>query len=269
MPDLGRHVAAETRQGKLARFFWQSLDRVCVGTATMASILEHLRLFSDLRVPPSEPNEEDLWRKEFEYAGHGAVKRIVAGNNDWSEARRQFAARWLREKDHEIARREKQLHLDTVRIDTDLDELRDDVTRLQTDVAKMQEDTAQMRADSVRMQEDSVRMQKDTARTQEGASRLQEDNARIQRHVRRMSWGVIAATTIAALSLSASISHWYGAPRWDARATDFLLSAGTPGAGMATAEPSKLEQHEPTQPMSKRGKRRVERFFALRSGQGI
>jgi hypothetical protein len=228
----------------------------------MASILEHLRLFSDLKLPTPEPSEEDLWRKEFEYAGHGAVKRIVAGNNDWSEARRQFAARWLREKDHEIARREKQLQIDTVRIDTDIDELREDVSRLQTDVSKMQEDVAQLRADSTRMQED-------TARTQKDASRLERDNARMQRHVQRMSWGVIGATAIAALSLSATISHWYGAPRWDARATDFLLSAGPPSAGTATTEPSKFEQHEPTQPVSKRGRRRAERFFALRSGQGI
>ncbi|MBO0754576.1 MAG: hypothetical protein J2P54_01835, partial [Bradyrhizobiaceae bacterium] len=53
-------------------------------------------------------DQEDFWRLEFEYAGYGAVKRTLSGANGWAEARREFALRWLKERESEIAHREKQ-----------------------------------------------------------------------------------------------------------------------------------------------------------------
>ena len=78
----------------------------------MASLLE------DLHSVAAEPSEqEEFWRREFEYAGYAAVKRIVSGTIGWDEPRRQFALQWLREKESEVVRREKQMQLDATRIE--------------------------------------------------------------------------------------------------------------------------------------------------------
>src|SRR5215813_14148391 len=58
------------------------------GTALMATLLENIHLPVD---DDSEQEQEALWRREFEYAGYGAVKRTLSGTNGWSEGRRQFA----------------------------------------------------------------------------------------------------------------------------------------------------------------------------------
>ena len=55
------------------------------------------------------PNEqEDSWRRDFELWGHDAVERTVRGTNSWDEPRRQFALRWLRERESENERTEQQ-----------------------------------------------------------------------------------------------------------------------------------------------------------------
>jgi hypothetical protein len=88
--------------------------------------------------------QEDLWRLEFEYAGYGAVKRTLSGANGWDEARRQFALRWLKERESEIEHREKQMQLDGVRIQKEIDQLRQDITRMQEGSVQTQGDTRQM-----------------------------------------------------------------------------------------------------------------------------
>jgi hypothetical protein len=88
--------------------------------------------------------QEDLWRLEFEYAGYGAVKRTLSGSNGWDEPRRQFALRWLKERETEIAHREKQMQLDGARIQKDIDQLRQDITRMQEGGAQTKDDTRQM-----------------------------------------------------------------------------------------------------------------------------
>jgi hypothetical protein len=88
--------------------------------------------------------QEDLWRLEFEYAGYGAVKRTLSGTNGWDEPRRQFALRWLKERESEIAHREKQMQLDRARIQNDIDQLRQDIARMQEGKVQTQGDTRQM-----------------------------------------------------------------------------------------------------------------------------
>jgi hypothetical protein len=88
--------------------------------------------------------QEDLWRLEFEYAGYGAVKRTLSGANGWDETRRQFALRWLKERESEIAHREKQMQLDGARIQKDIDQLRQDIVRIQEGKVQTQDDTRQM-----------------------------------------------------------------------------------------------------------------------------
>jgi hypothetical protein len=88
--------------------------------------------------------QEDLWRLEFEYAGYGAVKRTLSGTNGWDEPRRQFALQWLKERENEIAHREKQMQLEGARIQKDIDQLRQDIARMQEGNAQMQGDTRQM-----------------------------------------------------------------------------------------------------------------------------
>jgi hypothetical protein len=93
-------------------------------------------------VPLNE--QEDLWRLEFEYAGYGAVKRTLSGTNGWEEPRRQFALRWLKERESEIAHREKQMQLDGARIQKDIDQLRQDIVRMREGSVQTQDDTRQM-----------------------------------------------------------------------------------------------------------------------------
>jgi hypothetical protein len=88
--------------------------------------------------------QEDIWRLEFEYAGYGAVKRTLSGDNGWDESRRQFALRWLKERESEIAHREKQMQLDGARIQKDIEQLREDIARMQEGNVQMQGDTRQM-----------------------------------------------------------------------------------------------------------------------------
>jgi hypothetical protein len=88
--------------------------------------------------------QEDLWRLEFEYAGYGAVKRTLSGTNGWDEARRQFALRWLKEREGEIEHREKQMQLDGARIQKEIDQLRQDITRMQEGSVQTQGDARQM-----------------------------------------------------------------------------------------------------------------------------
>jgi hypothetical protein len=199
----------------------------------MTSLLDDLHLGDGLQLIVPRPSDQELWRREFEYAGYGAVKRIVSGTNDWNEPRRQFASRWLKEKDSEIARRDKQLQLDTDRIDNDIDELRQDLDQQRQDLACLQEETA----------------------------RLREDAARMQRGMRRVLLGLFAAVVIAALGLCASIGQRFGGTRWDPRPTDFLLSAPLSSPGVAAADAGKVEQAD--QPVFKRGgRRRIVRLFA-------
>lgn len=62
------------------------------------------------------PNEqEDRWRGEFEQWGYDAVRRTVFGTSGWDEPRRQFAFRWLREKEGATERRKQQMQQDTRR----------------------------------------------------------------------------------------------------------------------------------------------------------
>jgi hypothetical protein len=95
-----------------------------------------------VRAPVNE--QEDLWRLEFEYAGYGAVKRTLSGANGWDEPRRQFALRWLKERENEIEHREKQMQLDGARIQKDIDQLRQDIARVQEGKVQTQGDTRQM-----------------------------------------------------------------------------------------------------------------------------
>lgn len=95
--------------------------------------------------PDAPVNEqEDLWRLEFEYAGYGAVKRTLSGANGWDESRRQFALRWLKERESEIAHREKQMQLDGARIQKDIEQLREDIAHMQEGKVQTQDDTRQM-----------------------------------------------------------------------------------------------------------------------------
>jgi hypothetical protein len=108
----------------------------------MASILNGQ---SDPDVVGSTLNEqEDLWRLEFEYAGYGAVKRTLSGTNGWDESRRQFALRWLKERENEIAHRERQMQLDGARIQKEIDQLRQDMARMREGGTQTMEDTRQM-----------------------------------------------------------------------------------------------------------------------------
>ena len=100
----------------------------------MASLLE------DLHSVAAEPSEqEEFWRREFEYAGYAAVKRIVSGTIGWDEPRRQFALQWLREKESEVVRREKQMQLDATRIEKDIEQLQQDLAELQRDTGRLLE----------------------------------------------------------------------------------------------------------------------------------
>jgi len=87
---------------------------------------------------------EEIWRLEFEYAGYSAVKRTLSGTNGWDESRRQFALRWLKERESEIAHREKQMQLDGARIQNDIDQLRQDIVRMQEGSVQTQGDARQM-----------------------------------------------------------------------------------------------------------------------------
>jgi hypothetical protein len=95
-------------------------------------------------VGASVNEQENVWRLEFEYAGYGAVKRTLSGTNGWDEPRRQFALQWLKERESEIAHREKQMQLDGARIQKDIDQLRQDIARMQEGNAQTQGDTRQM-----------------------------------------------------------------------------------------------------------------------------
>jgi hypothetical protein len=60
--------------------------------------------------------QEDSWRRDFELWGHEAVRRKVTATHGWDEPRRQAAFRWLREKESEGERRERQMRHDMRRI---------------------------------------------------------------------------------------------------------------------------------------------------------
>jgi hypothetical protein len=188
----------------------------------MATLLENIQL---LVSDSGEQEQEALWRREFEYAGYGAVKRTLSGTNGWSEGRRQFAFQWLREKENEIAQREKQMQLDTERIENDLDQLRRDLDRLQEDTA-----------------------------------RLRNDRALTKREARRVLWGSFGALAIAALSFCVSVGHLFGGPRWT---PDMLQN--TPAAyssDVASTDAGRVEQRDP--PTFRRGgRRRIARYGSL------
>jgi hypothetical protein len=57
--------------------------------------------------------QQDRWRREFEQSGYEAVKRTVSKTSGWDEPRRQFAFRWLTEKDNAVEHREQQVQHDT------------------------------------------------------------------------------------------------------------------------------------------------------------
>ena len=220
MPDLWRNVDAGIPGGAWDVVFRGIFGRRSRDGKLMTSLVEDLHL-EDLHLDAAEPSaEEDLWRREFEYAGYGAVKRIVSGTNGWDEARRECAFRWLRDKEGEVAHREKQMQLDAARLESDIDQLRQDLARLQED-----------------------------------AARLLRDNAQIQRDTRQMLWGSVAAIVIAGLGVCVSMGL-FGDVRRDRTAMDLLPSASTFFAGAATADANKLEHHDQIQPPFKRGGRR-------------
>jgi hypothetical protein len=55
----------------------------------------------------SDEQNENQWRRDFEGWGYEAVKRTVFGGCGWDEPRRQFAFRWLHEKENEAEQRER------------------------------------------------------------------------------------------------------------------------------------------------------------------
>ena len=60
-------------------------------------------------IRPLPDEQEDSWRRDFELWGQEAVRRKVATTGGWDEPRRQAAFRWLREKESESERRERQM----------------------------------------------------------------------------------------------------------------------------------------------------------------
>jgi hypothetical protein len=112
----------------------------------MSSALESLRLIAE-----DPKDDENFWRREFEYAGYGAVKRIASGLNGWDESRRQYAARWLEEKEQEVATREKQMRLDTARVEKNIEQIEKEVGGLWQEVTRLREGTAQMQRDARQM----------------------------------------------------------------------------------------------------------------------
>jgi lipopolysaccharide/colanic/teichoic acid biosynthesis glycosyltransferase len=60
--------------------------------------------------------QEDSWRRDFELWGRDAVRRRVTTTSGWDEPRRQAAVRWLREKESESERRERQMRHDMRRM---------------------------------------------------------------------------------------------------------------------------------------------------------
>jgi hypothetical protein len=133
----------------------------------VASALESLRLIAE---DPKE--DENFWRREFEYAGYGAVKRIATGLNGWDEPRREYAARWLEEKEQEVATREKQMRLDTARVDKNIEQIEKEVGGLWQEVTRLREGTEQ-----------------------------------IQRDARQMLWASLAAIVTAAIVLCVSVGY--------------------------------------------------------------
>jgi hypothetical protein len=63
-------------------------------------------------IRPLPDEQEDSWRRDFELWGHEAVRRKVATTGGWDEPRRQAAFQWLREKESESERRERQMRRD-------------------------------------------------------------------------------------------------------------------------------------------------------------
>jgi hypothetical protein len=171
----------------------------------MATILENIN-----SLVGENGEQEALWRREFEYAGYGAVKRTLSGTNGWTEGRREFAFRWLREKENEIARREKQLQLDTERFENDLDRLRRDVDRLQED-----------------------------------AARMREDRGLTKREARRLLWGSFGAIAIATLTFCVSVGHLFGSARWDKIPVDLMQNTPTSYSDVASSEAGRIEQRDP------------------------
>jgi hypothetical protein len=209
--------------GGVAWRFWRGPVAARLGTALMATLLEniHLPVGDD-----SEQEQEALWRREFEYAGYGAVKRTLSGTNGWSEGRRQFAFRWLRDKENEIAQREKQMQLDAGRIENDISQLRRDLDLLQ-------EDTARLRA----------------------------DRALTKREARRLLWGSFGAVAIAALSFFVSVGHLFNSPRWT---PDLLQNTPASYSDVASTDASRVEPRDAAQPFKRGGRRsRIARFGTL------
>jgi TolA-binding protein len=170
----------------------------------VASVLKNLQ-----PVEAEADDQEHIWRHEFEYGGYGAVKRTLSGTNGWDEAKRAFAFRWLREKESEVSQREKQMQLDTVRIEKDIDELRQGLTRLQQDTAQLREDKAQM-----------------------------------ERDTRQILWGSLAALVIAAFGFCVSMDHFFGDSHPGKGPSAFAQNSPMSDAAAAPADAGKLERHE-------------------------
>ena len=173
----------------------------------MASALESLRLIAE-----DPKDDENFWRREFEYAGYGAVKRIASGDNGWDEPRREYAARWLEEKAQEVATREKQMRLDTARVEKNIQQIEQEVGGLWQEV-----------------------------------TRLREGSAQIQRDARQMLWASLAATVTAAIVLCFSVGFLIDRAKPDNSAdktsVELAQSAATVHTAVDTPDAGKLDQH--------------------------
>ena len=178
----------------------------------MTSVLKNLQ-----PVAAEAEDQEEIWRHEFEYGGYGAVKRTLSGTNGWDEPKRAFAFRWLREKEGEVSQREKKMQLDTVRIEKDIDELRQGLARLQKDT-----------------------------------ERLQEDKIQAERDTRQIFWGSLAAIVVAASGFCVSMNHLTGESHPDKGPSAFAQNAPMSGAAAAPADTGKPAQREPMQHAAKR-----------------
>jgi hypothetical protein len=172
----------------------------------VASAIESLRLIAE---DPKE--DENFWRREFEYAGYGAVKRIASGLNGWDEDRRQYAARWLEEKEQEVATRQKQMRLDTARVEKNIEQIEKEVGGLWQEVTRLREGTEQ-----------------------------------IQRDARQMLWASLAAIVTAAILLCISVAYLMDRAKLESRAdrtsVELVQSASLAHAAAETPDASKIDQ---------------------------
>jgi hypothetical protein len=193
----------------------------------VASALESLRLIAE---DPKE--DENFWRREFEYAGYGAVKRIATGLNGWDEPRREYAARWLEEKEQEVATREKQMRLDTARVEKNIEQIEKEVGGLWQEVTRLREGTEQ-----------------------------------IQRDARQMLWASLAAIVTAAIVLCVSVGYLMDRTKLfnsaDKASVELAQSAPLAHAATDASDSSKLDQHRQDERSFRRtGRRYVDRNSA-------